>query len=415
MQTESTLYRKGFGLKKEVKGEINGHYHSQLIAFMMSNNSQLEVDDTQICLAKDFGFCYGVDRAVEYSYQTRLKFPDRKIFLVGEIIHNPYVNRQIVEMGIEILDGLSQDKMNFEFINPEDVVLLPAFGVQFETLQHLRKRNCILVDTTCGSVLSVWKRVEQYARDGFTAIVHGKVHHEETRATCSQVRKYEQGKFVVVFDKSEAQFLCDFIEEKVSSDDLMEKLGRTSSSDFDPDVDLQRVGCANQTTMLSSESLEIAGMIERSFVRRYGEEEAQARFRSFDTICSATQDRQDAIIELLEQKTLDLILVIGGFNSSNTGHLVEIASKRVPAYHIEGGESLISPLEIKHKPPFKNETALTQNWLPDGPANIGMTSGASTPNSKVGEVLYRLLDFRGIPDSKVNSIIRVDEGKIETE
>lgn len=406
MQTESTLYRKGFGLKKEVKGEINGHYHSQLIAFMMSNNSELKIDDTHILLAKDFGFCYGVDRAVEYSYQTRLKFPDRKIFLIGEIIHNPYVNRQITEMGIEILDGLNQDNMDFEFINPEDVVLLPAFGVQYETLQRLRKQNCILVDTTCGSVLSVWKRVEHYARDGFTAVVHGKFHHEETRATCSQVRKYPQGKFIVVFDKSEAQLICDYVEGKISSETLMDELGETSSPDFDPEVDLQRVGCANQTTMLSSESLEIAGMIEKSFLRRYGESEARERFRSFDTICSATQDRQDAIIELLEEKTLDLILVIGGFNSSNTGHLVEIASKKVPAYHIEGGESLVSPLEIKHKQPFKSGTTVASNWLPDGPANIGMTSGASTPNSKVGEVLYRLLNFRGIPDTKINSIIK---------
>lgn len=407
--TETALFRKGFGLKKEVKKDIQQDYHSELVTYLISHGNKLNLDGIEIFLAKDFGFCYGVDRAVEYAYQTKIKFPDRKIYLIGEIIHNPFVNSQIIQMGIKILDGLQQHITDYSNIKPDDVVLIPAFGVQNDTLERLKEQNCILVDTTCGSVLSVWKRVEQYAREGHTAIVHGKYGHEETRATCSQVTKYEGGKFVVVFDKSEAQLICDFIEEKMTVDEFKLKLAKTSSPGFDPEKDLQRVGCANQTTMLSSESLEIADKIEQSFIRRYGEEETKDRFRSFDTICSATQDRQDAIIELLQTKDLDLMLIIGGYNSSNTGHLVEIAGDYVPSFHIEGSNSLISSNEIEHKLPFKKEIKITQNWLKPHYRRIGITAGASTPNSKIGEVLYHLLSFKSISADKINNMILDDE------
>lgn len=403
--TETALFRKGFGLKKEVKSDIKQDYHSELITFLISHGNEFKITDNHIFLAKDFGFCYGVDRAVEYAYQTRLKFPDRKIYLVGEIIHNPFVNNQITQMGIEILDGLQRKSADYSFLNADDVVLIPAFGVQDNTLVKLKEQNCILVDTTCGSVLSVWKRVEQYARDGFTAIVHGKYDHEETLATCSQVTKYPGGKFVVVYDKSEAQLICDFVEDKCNAEILMEKLAKTSSPDFDPEKDLQKVGCANQTTMLSSESLEIANDVEQSFVKRYGLEEAKERFRSFDTICSATQDRQDAIIELLKTKSLDLMLIIGGYNSSNTGHLVEIASQYIPSFHIEGSISLLSATEIEHKLPFKKDIVIETNWLKKGPLRIGFTAGASTPNSRIGEVLYRFLSFRNVLAESINSLI----------
>ena len=215
----------------------------------------------------------------------------------------------------------------------------------------------------------------------------------------------DHAKGFVVFDKSQAQIVCDFIEGKVSSETILKEFGMTSSPGLDPEKDLQRAGCANQTTMLSSESLEIAGMIERSFVNRYGKKEAEMRFRSFDTICSATQDRQDAIIDLLNTRELDLMLVLGGYNSSNTGHLVEISGEHVRSFHIEGYECLISADQIKHKLPLKNEIVVTDNWLPDGPFNIGVTAGASTPNSKIGEVLYRLLGFRNVSESTLNSLV----------
>ncbi len=408
METESVLYRKGFGLKKEVKGDIQQHYHSELITYLISHGNEMQFGDVHVYLAQDFGFCYGVDRAVEYAYQTRVKFPDRNIYLIGEIIHNPFVNSQINRMRIEILDGLNQESIDFSFLQPEDVVIIPAFGVHHETLERLKTRNCILVDTTCGSVLSVWKRVEQYAQEGFTVIVHGKYAHEETQATWSHVSKYPGGRFLVVFDKSEAQIICDFIEGKIGSEALMEMLGKAGSPGFNPDLDLQRVGCANQTTMLSSESLEIAGMLEEAFINRYGKEETGKRFRSFDTICSATQDRQDAIIELLNSKHLDLMLIIGGFNSSNTGHLAEIATEKNHSFHIAGDESLVSADEIKHKLPFKNKVVVERDWLPNGSLKIGITAGASTPNSKIGEVLYRLLSFRNIPEAALNSMIAAE-------
>ena len=407
--TEATLFRKGFGLKKEVKKDIQQDYHSKLITYLISHGNELVLDNIHLFLAKDFGFCYGVDRAVEYAYQTKIKFPDRKIYLIGEIIHNPFVNSQINQMGIEILDGLQQQNGDYSTIKPQDVVLIPAFGVQNDTLEKLKKQNCILVDTTCGSVLSVWKRVEQYARDGFTAIVHGKFAHEETLATCSQVTKYPGGKYVVVFDKSETQLICDFVEDKISSEEFKQKMAKTCIQDFDPDRDLQRVGCANQTTMLSSESLEIASMVEEAFINRYGPEEANERFRSFDTICSATQDRQDAIIELLQTKDLDLMLILGGYNSSNTSHLIEIASQYVPSFHIEGSNSLLNSNEIEHKLPFKKEIKIDKNWFKKDALRIGITAGASTPNSKIGEVIYRLLNFRNISSNSINAMILEQE------
>src|SRR6476660_1194048 len=184
----STYFRKGFGLKAEVQEELAA-YERALVDRMKASDYTLVVGDVTIRLAREFGFCYGVERAVEYAYQTRRKFPDRRIVLVGEIIHNPYVNARLRDMGIEILDRGEKSAFDFSSIQPEDVVILPAFGVTIEDFERLRALGCILVDTTCGSVLNVWKRVESYARDGFTAVIHGKYYHEETRATASQVRK----------------------------------------------------------------------------------------------------------------------------------------------------------------------------------------------------------------------------------
>ncbi|MFL5562006.1 MAG: 4-hydroxy-3-methylbut-2-enyl diphosphate reductase, partial [Gemmatimonadaceae bacterium] len=198
-----TYFRKGFGLKSEVQGELASDYDGRLVDFLRANDYTLTAGDVTLRLAKEFGFCYGVERAVEYAYQTRKKFPDRRIFLVGEIIHNPHVNAKLREMGIDFLEP-GERGFDYARVEPADVVILPAFGVTIHDVETLRGKGCVVVDTTCGSVLNVWKRVDSYARDGFTCLIHGKHYHEETRATASQALKHPGGRYLVVRDMAEA-------------------------------------------------------------------------------------------------------------------------------------------------------------------------------------------------------------------
>ena len=393
----STYYRKGFGLKAEVQDELAADYSGRLVDQMRAEDYTLTVGDLTIRLAREFGFCYGVERAVEYAYQTRRKFPDRKIFLVGEIIHNPHVNARLREMGIEILlptDGV----FDFSSVSPSDVVILPAFGVTIHDFQTLREVGCVLVDTTCGSVLNVWKRVESYARDGFTALIHGKYYHEETRATASQVRKHSDGgHYLIVRDMNEARLVCDYIEGKLGADALMAKLGHGASPGFDPARHLQRVGVANQTTMLASESLAIGEEVGQAIARARGDAAKQNDFRTFDTICSATQERQDAVKELL-QDPLDVMVVIGGFNSSNTISLAALCAEKVATYHIETPQGIDPDNGTIHfrEAGVHHHESDARGWLPHGPVTLGITAGASTPNSKIGEAVVRILATRGL-------------------
>ena len=281
-------------------------------------------------------------------------------------------------------------------MTPEDVVILPAFGVTVRDFERLRAIGCVLVDTTCGSVLNVWKRVESYARDGFTALVHGKNYHEETKATSSQVNKYPGGKYVVVRDMAEARVVCDYIEGAGSGERFLEQFREKMSPGFDPDRDLERVGVANQTTMLSGESLAIAAEIGKSMARRWGEAALAEHFRTFDTICSATQERQDAVLKLIAEP-LDLMVVIGGYNSSNTTHLAAICQQKVPTYHIADA-TCIEPETgaIRHRPVGHHDETRQDRWLPEGAATIGVTAGASTPNNKIGETIERIAALRGV-------------------
>ncbi|HYD52801.1 MAG TPA: 4-hydroxy-3-methylbut-2-enyl diphosphate reductase [Gemmatimonadaceae bacterium] len=402
--TDSTYYRKGFGLKAEVQGELASDYDGRLVDLLKANEYTLTVDAVTVRLAREFGFCYGVERAVEYAYQTRRKFPERRLFLVGEIIHNPHVNSRLREMGVSILAPrptaeLRPGEPGFDFsgIQAEDVVILPAFGVTMEDFAALRAAGCILVDTTCGSVLNVWKRVESYARDGFTALIHGKHYHEETRATASQVQKFE-GHFLVVRDMEEARLVCDYVEGRGEREAFLAKFAHAASPGFDPDLHLRKIGVANQTTMLASESLAIAAEVGRAMARARGEAEREASFRSFDTICSATQDRQDAVKELLEER-LDAMVVIGGYNSSNTMSLAALCSEHVPTYHVESAHA-IDPESgtITFRPAGKHHREETAaGWLPPaGPVRVGLTAGASTPNNKIGEAVVRIFATRGI-------------------
>lgn len=387
--------RTSMGFRDEVLPVLNEAYASPLIEKIKENNYQLRAGDITICLAVEFGFCYGVDRAVILAYETRKMFPEKRIFLTSEIIHNPQVNANLKEKGICFLSNPEWKEKGYDAIESNDVVIIPAFGTTTEDLLKLQKKGATLVDTTCGSVMNVWKRVDSYGRDGFTSVIHGKYDHEETRATSSRATEFPNGHFVIVRDLEQAKVVCDFIRGKVSKSDFLKSFREEAlSPGFDPERDLAKVGCANQTTMLSSESIKIADMIQEAMKERHGEGEFQKHFRHFDTICSATQDRQDAIIKLV-RGGIDLALVIGGYNSSNTGHLVEIASEFCPAFHINDASEILSKDEIRHQPAFKKETIVTRNWLPSKPLKIGVTAGASTPNRVIEDVICRILKVNG--------------------
>ena len=392
--TESKLYRKGLGLKSQVQEPLKKDYKGLIVDLARENDSTLRAGELTFRLAKEFGFCYGVDRAVEYAYEARTRFPDRKIFITGEIIHNPYVNRRLEQMGVNFLTGPYGTAEKFEAVGADDVVLLPAFGVSTEEFEILQSKDSILVDTTCGSVLNVWKNVERYAAQGFTSIVHGKFWHEETKATVSRAT-HGGGHYLVVFDMKESRVVCDFIEHGGRPQDFTEQFRDAISPGFQPQQHLARIGLANQTTMLSRESLEIADVMRSSMVRRYGDKDIEKRFLSFDTICSATQERQDAVLELCDEG-VDLMLVIGGYNSSNTTHLAKICAQKFPTYHISDSECLVSANEIHHKPIDSDGETVDRNWFPEGPLKIGFTAGASTPDVKVDESITRVLRFRNL-------------------
>jgi 4-hydroxy-3-methylbut-2-en-1-yl diphosphate reductase len=389
-----TYFQKGFSLKAAVAPVLAASYHSRIVDRIRELGSAVRAGDVRIRLAREFGFCYGVDRAVEYAYEAREKFPDRRIFLSGEIIHNPDVNSRMREMGIRILPENADVAERYREVVPEDVVILPAFGVAVGQMQHLREKGCVLVDTTCGSVLNVWKNVRRYAIDGFTAVIHGKHYHEETRATASQASADAGGHFLCVRDEAEAAVLCDFIRGRIDGAALVARLGHATSPGFDPERHLQRIGLANQTTMLMSESVRVQEMLRAAMRERFGEAELPARFRAMDTICSATQERQDAVRRMLEDGGLDAMVVIGGYNSSNTMALARLCAERLPTYHISGPECLDGEA-IRHRPIGAREEVSLASWLPAGPVSVGLTAGASTPNNVVGLVVERILSLRG--------------------
>jgi 4-hydroxy-3-methylbut-2-enyl diphosphate reductase len=391
-----TYFRKGFGLKSEIQSELASDYTGQLVDMLQAREYTLTAGDLTIRLAKEFGFCYGVERAVEYAYQARKKFPDRTIYLAGEIIHNPHVNSKLQAMGITFLMP-QNGRIDFSGVSATDVVILPAFGVTITDFEILRKIGCVMVDTTCGSVLNVWKRVESYAREGFTSLIHGKYYHEETRATASQAEKYDDAQYFIVRNMEEANLVCDFIENRLSGEALMERFAHAASPNFDPVRDLRRIGVANQTTMLARESLAIGELVGQSMARAHGAEYAKENFRTFDTICSATQERQDAVVELLREP-LDVMVVIGGYNSSNTLSLAALCSESVRTFHVEDADD-IDPASgrIRHRPLGSKEEAESTGWLPEtSPVRVGVTAGASTPNNKIGEAVGRIFATRGI-------------------
>ena len=399
---EETYFRRGFGLKSQVQPLIDLEYHSALVEDIRAEGNRKVLGDVTVRLAKEFGFCYGVDRAIDYAYETRHKFPEKRIRLVGEIIHNPHVNQRIRDMGMDFIQPDGHGAFDFSDLTEQDVVILPAFGVTVQDLAALREIGCVLVDTTCGSVLLVWKRVESYARDGFTAVIHGKHYHEESRATASQVRNHEDGRYIIVLNMEEADLLCDYIARRphrLSREAFIQHFQGKATEGFDPDLHLQKIGVANQTTMLANESLAIGARIREAMVEGSWEEYAESHFRSFGTICSATQERQDAIEAMMDEGPPEVMIVMGGYNSSNTDHLAHLCRKFTTTYHIEDA-ACIDPEDgtIRHKPDVGSATpeVVVAAWMPEGPFDLGMSAGASTPNNKIGEALVRILEIRGV-------------------
>ena len=394
----STYFRKGFGLKTEVRDELAADYDGRVVDLLKSNDYLLSVGDVTIRLAREFGFCYGVERAVEYAYQTRRKFPDKRIWLVGEIIHNPHVNARLREMGIEILlpakseERRGKSEFDFSGIASEDVVIMPAFGRRSTTSRAPRARVRAR-DTTCGSVLEV--EASRHARD--VRRHPRQVLLTRRRATVSQTQKYPGAHYIVVRHMDEAKLVCDFIEGRVDASVIAEKFAQAVSPGFDPVKHLVKIGVANQTTMLARESLAIGEEVGASIARARGEAARAADFRSFDTICSATQERQDAVRELLDTG-VDVMVVIGGFNSSNTISLAALCAEQVPAYHIETSAAIDPSAGTIHYrlAQIKHAEADSAGWLPAGPVRVGITAGASTPNNKIGDVVARVLATRGL-------------------
>lgn len=383
-------HRKGFGLKDQIQGELSAEYESELIADLRANGNQLQIGEITIKLAEAFGFCWGVDRAVSMAYETRKQFPDRRIWITNEIIHNPLVNANLRQMNIAFVPVSETGGKDFSGIAEGDVVILPAFGASIQEMQLLEAKRCEIVDTTCPWVSRVWNRVDKYKKGEFTALIHGKYNHEETIATSSRARHY-----LIVQNLAEAEWVCDYILQGGETEAFLHKFRDAISPGFSPQEHLTRLGVANQTTMLKGETEQIGKLVERTMLRKYGAQKLNDHFLSpGDTICDATQERQDAMLKLVEEP-LDLVLVIGGFNSSNTGHLQEIAEEKgLRAYHIDGPDCILAGNVIRHKPIHSLEPITTSPWLPEGRFSMGITAGASTPDQVIAGVIGKILNAR---------------------
>lgn len=385
---------------QEVQAQVVAHYRSEIVEKLRDRGGVITIDGLTIKLAKEFGFCYGVERAIDLAYAARRVFPPpTRIFLLGEIIHNPEVNDQIRNMGIVSISPRPPAE-ELAKISAEDVVIIPAFGTEVVTRRKLTERGCIMVDTTCGDVMSVWKRVRQYSKESVTSIIHGKAKHEETKATTSQATAEGAGHYLVVFTLEETDYVCNYILNGGDKQEFLEKFKGACSPGFDPELHLQAVGVANQTTMLRGETEEVQRRFKAAMEKRHGPENVSRHFRFFDTICGATQDRQDALEKLLTQP-MHLLLVVGGYNSSNTSHLAEMGEKKLPTYFIKNAAKMESSKLIRHWNQHINLEVETHEWLPTGEITVGITAGASCPNNLIEDTIRRLLELRGVSVDRI--------------
>ena len=387
LQQSDNYHRKGFGHQEEVSVALNQEYQSNLIQEIRQNNYKIIKGDVTIRLAEAFGFCWGVERAVAMAYETRTHFPTQKIWITNEIIHNPSVNHRLKEMNVDFIP-VNEGIKDFSVVNQNEVVILPAFGASVSEMQLLNDKGCTIVDTTCPWVSKVWNSVEKHKKRSYTSIIHGKYAHEETVATSSFADRY-----LVLLNLEQAEYVSNYIIHGGDKAEFLAKFEQAYSEGFDPDRDLVRLGIANQTTMLKSETEQIGKLLEQTMLKKYGPTKLNDHFMSFNTICDATQERQDAMLNLVKED-ISLMLVIGGFNSSNTTHLQEIAVEyNIPSYHIDSADRILSRDRIEHKPLGK-KVSITENWLPDGAITVGVTSGASTPDKVVADAIEKIFELK---------------------
>jgi 4-hydroxy-3-methylbut-2-enyl diphosphate reductase len=377
-----------------VQAQVLSHYRSDLVERIRAQGNILSAGELTVRLAREFGFCYGVERAIDLAYAARKAYPDQRIFLLGEIIHNPEVNDQIRRLGIVTIAG-KPTEAEINQLRPEDIVIIPAFGTEVSTRRKLEEKGCLFVDTTCGDVMSVWKRVRQYSKESVTSIIHGKAKHEETKATTSQATAYGTGHYLVVYDLAETDYVCNYILHGGNKQEFLCRFKGAYSPGFDPDVHLKALGVANQTTMLRGETEEVQRRIKAAMEKKHGARNLPEHFRFFDTICGATQDRQDALEKMLKEP-LDLLIVVGGYNSSNTSHLAEMGEKVLPTYFIKNAAKMVSDQLIRHYNQHLHEEVEARGWLPSGKTTVGITAGASCPNNLIEDTIRRLFELRGI-------------------
>lgn len=388
--------------RPEVMGRVRAEvdqYSSALVRQIQEAGNVLRIPSLEVHLAGAFGFCDGVRRAVEIAYATCCMFEGRRIWLIGEIIHNPAVNARLDALGLRHLPWNIHDPL-YASLSAEDVVIIPAFGLPVPMRRMLEQKGVQLVDSTCGNVVQVWRRVRSYASQGITSIIHGKVKHEESMATASQSRGEDgKGQFIVIFSEADALILADYMLGRGGRDKkaFMAHFADSVSEGFDPDVHLGEIGMANQTTMLKSETAHIQEMLRAAVVARDGND---ARFHVFDTICGATQDRQNALFELLAQP-LDAMFIVGGYNSSNTTHLAKISAGRLPTFFVESADCLLNLHKVRcydmdaHE---ERERLLPAQAFDTGHLwRVGITAGASCPDNVVEDVIRRLASLRGQP------------------
>ena len=386
---------------ERVQAEVANHYQSSIVEKVRSRGGVLRIRDTTLRLAQQFGFCYGVERAIDLAYASRRVFPENRIFLIGEIIHNPEVNRQLEEMNIVSLPWREMNEQ-YDDLDENDVVIVPAFGAPISFMDKVESQGCQIVDTTCGDVMKVWRRVRIFAKDGVTSIIHGKADHEETRATASRaVGDDTTGSYLIILTLEDVDFVCDYIRNGGDRDEFYARFKGAMSEEFDPEVHLRRVGVANQTTMLKSETEEIQSRVRLAVEDRDGNAE---NFLVFDTICGATQERQDALFELLNHH-MDVLLVVGGYNSSNTTHLVEIGEKELPTFFIRSAECLKSLEEIVHYDLHEKEEINSdfKGFSGDGELVVGITAGASCPSNLIEETILKSFELRGVSADAVRN------------
>jgi 4-hydroxy-3-methylbut-2-en-1-yl diphosphate reductase len=356
----------------------------------------LDFGPVQFYIARYFGFCYGVENAIEISFKAVAENPNKRIFLLSQMIHNPLVNQDLLERGVQFLqDTNGQQLISFDTLTPEDVVIIPAFGAPLKTEAILKEKgvNITNYNTTCPFVERVWKKSEQIGKEKYTIIIHGKSSHEETKATFS--RSDKDSKAIVIKDLQEAEILAKFIKKELNQAEFEQAFKGKCSDNFDIDHDLNRIGVINQTTMLASETQGIADYFKQVMLQQYGEADLKNHFADTrDTLCYATNENQDATYGLLATDA-DIAIVVGGYNSSNTSHLVELLERKFKTFFISGPEEIISDLEIHHFDYHHQQHITTFNFLPEKEnLKIIVTSGASCPDSLLDEVMKKLLSYK---------------------